>query len=119
MQLSDLIERVENLTCADRAVDLMIAKTVLPDVIVLRHDRETATNNPYTHWEYTGSIDGAVALTERLLPGWTWRVSCRHGEVFQRDPECGHDGYATSPALALVLATLRAYAATHPAEDGR
>lgn len=57
---------------------------------------------------YTASLDAVVALVERVLPGWKWRVSSNQGEVFQRDPECGHDGYAATPAIALVIATLRA-----------
>lgn len=57
---------------------------------------------------YTASLETAVTLLERVLPGWKWRVSTNQGEVFQSDPECGHDGFAATSAIALVIATLRA-----------
>lgn len=57
---------------------------------------------------YTASIETAVALVERVLPGWKWRVSANQGEVFQRDPECGQDAFHATPAIALLIATLKA-----------
>ncbi|WP_273771739.1 hypothetical protein [Brucella intermedia] len=71
---------------------------------------------------YTASIDAAIALAERVLPGWKWRVG--RTEVFPNgwayvhkyDPSnCDRideaacaDGKAANPAIALLIALLRA-----------
>jgi hypothetical protein len=56
-----LIERLEKLTGPDREVDLMIAQVVLGRSIGVAR--------------FTASIDAAVALVERVLPGWGYRVA--------------------------------------------
>lgn len=33
---------------------------------------------PPKPWNYTASLDATVALCERVLPGWTWRVATCH-----------------------------------------
>lgn len=67
---------------------------------------------------YTSSIDAAVGLLERALPGWFWRVG--HGTV---EPGWAHlnrvhpdhcdrkdeaTGYAATPIIALLVAILNA-----------
>lgn len=78
----------------------------------------------------TTSLDAALALAERVLPGWTWDIAG------PREPITGTDdgrpsaalrldadrpslriGTATTPALALCIAILRAVAA-QPRVDG-
>lgn len=64
---------------------------------------------------FTDSIDAAVALSERVLPGWDWGSHSfgedgAHGEVWKHG---WHDdtviyGAHSSPAIALVIAILRA-----------
>lgn len=64
---------------------------------------------------YTSSIDAAVSLAERVLPGWDWGTQSfgedgAQGKVWKHG---WHDDtviYAdhSSPVIALVLATLRA-----------
>lgn len=70
----------------------------------------------------TSSIDAAVSLAERVLPGWFWRcgstplfpngwahVSRYHADHCDRQDEAScADGKAANVAIALVLATLRA-----------
>lgn len=70
---------------------------------------------------YTTSIDAAVALIERKLPGWSWGVSGALG------PKCdgllyepGPGGFqrkvkssAAKPAVALCIALLNAIEARH------
>lgn len=133
MQLSDLIERVEKLAGPDREADALVCAASGYEV------RQHGGRDYYepiagVSWQevphYTGSIDDAVALTERLLPGW-------HGDIdvcatapmsdgvygarlFNQNGDwANYAGEGPTPAIALVLATLRAYAAAHPAEDGR
>lgn len=110
--LLDLAARVEAGEGADRELDLAIARAVVPDVIVLRHNRETGTNDPYTHWEYTGSIDDAVALMSRVLPDWHWSVSQQAGGFFRGNlwsHRLKFEIYklAPTPARALLAAALQ------------
>jgi hypothetical protein len=65
--LRSLKERVEKATGADRTMDLEIAKSIVPDVIVLR--REGDINVEHTYCEYTSSLDACVSLAGRVLPG--------------------------------------------------
>lgn len=72
--------------------------------------------------KYTASIDAAVSLAGRVLPGWFWRcgstplfpngwahVSRYHADHCDRRDEAScADGKAANVAIALVLATLRA-----------
>lgn len=66
---------------------------------------------------YCSSLDAAVSLCERLFPNpdWFWRVSTINGGANARicdmrvdHPEKEFYGSGKTPALALVLATLRA-----------
>ena len=59
------------------------------------------------------SLDAALALAERVLPGWGWSAGQGHGEkAYARlDTLDGCDfeeAYAATPALALCAAVLRA-----------
>lgn len=66
--LSALLARVEAATGPDREIDLSLAALAYP-------------KTPRSYWadhtghgaqeEYTASVDAALALIERVLPGWT------------------------------------------------
>lgn len=68
---------------------------------------------------YTASLDAAVALAERVLPGWRWAVTSR-GTAWCNTadlptPSIHLRADAATPALALCLATLKAVRAhMHP-----
>lgn len=55
----------------------------------------------------TGSIDAAVALCERVLPGWIWQVSQLTADVWD-GINGGFTAYHKIPAIALLIATLKA-----------
>lgn len=62
----------------------------------------------YNHWplRVTSSVDAAIALAERVLPGWGWQVD-KCGAVLRS----GHALFSTdhsTPAIALCIALLRA-----------
>lgn len=113
--LSELIERVKAATGPDRQIDRAIAKHFKigwdysadwPTVIV---DGEK-TSEP-TAYPYTFSIDAAIALAERVLPGWHWNIGHDangelHATVWHGVTES--DEYAPTAPLAIVLATLLA-----------
>jgi hypothetical protein len=62
---------------------------------------------------FTSSIDAAVALVGRVLPGWVWGISAL-GDVLLYERDDSPAAYRTKikldhpvPAIALCLATLR------------
>ena len=66
---------------------------------------------------FTASLDAALALAERVLPGSDWNVCHEEGELkahlWPRGTYIGgHEGVAQTPALALVAAILKAMIAT-------
>lgn len=67
--------------------------------------------------KYTASVDAAIALAERVLPGWTiasigqddrkgWHTELRQG--YRTSYSTVALGGALAPAIAICLATLRA-----------
>ena len=147
MTLSELIERVEKLDGPDEAVDAEICVALQYGGKNSEHAANVRTDpdwngdllfeignmdccNPIP--ELTASLDAAIALTERVLPGWFWRagrtslfpkgwayVSRTHpSHCDRKDEASSSDGKAASPAIALLLATLRALSAQER-DDGR
>lgn len=121
--LSALLEKVKAAKGADEALDLDIARACAPNVICMRHNNEANTNEPFTYWKYTGSIDAALALVERCLPGWhgalTWMPAwgendalhcCEIGPMAWTgdEPPDNVIGQAATPALAILAALLTA-----------
>lgn len=111
-RLRGLIERLEKLEGPDRELDLVLAQTLVPDVIVLQHDPDTRTNVPHTYWEYTASLDAAVALVERLGLQWL-RKSLNTMTVFRMPSDdktwaTHFEETGATPAIALLIATLKA-----------
>lgn len=117
-QLSELVDRVEAATGPDRFLDARIRATLeMPEQPVL-------TDCP----AYTASIDAALALVERKLPGWFWRgghvpsfhwtgtrnVDCwahlSRTDASNCDKEDEATGWCNTVPLALVAALLHALA---------
>lgn len=131
MHLSELITRLEKLTGPDKEIDFWLSARLFDP----SHETDEALqadidlvgiDGMVIDAPFTASLDAAVALTERLLPGWTiasigqddrkgWHAELREGH--RTSYSTVQLAGAPSPAIALVLATLRAYAATHPAEQ--
>ena len=141
MTKADLLQRIEAANGPDRVLDgdVWHALTAKPgDVWVndfadgvyhLQDPRDTIAYEAPP--DLTASIDAAIALVERLLPGWAWFVdwigmpdqpAC-HAEIWlpaQRSQHLGRErerGEASTPALAILAATLRALIAKE-AEHG-
>jgi len=84
----------------------------------------------------TTSLDAALALAERVLPGWDWKVSGPrppiegyderegppHASLTRRGPLVANEGFAVAdaatPALALCLAILKARTAASSSSPG-
>jgi hypothetical protein len=76
--LSELIERVEKLDGPDRETDFAIYQALRPELSEWQDTTKTSADD-YWFWmsqrEYTASLDAAVALVKRVLPGWGYRVA--------------------------------------------
>lgn len=129
--LTDLLARVEGASGPDREIDHDICKLFNPGNYEVfeenfRRDLAEAAKNglaekrkdavrDMSFWmidRYTASIDAALALMGRVLPGWDWTVS-RGGFAEVQEPDKGDMGSfwqsrAATPALAILAATLRA-----------
>lgn len=117
MTLSELIERVEKLDWPSREVDEAI---------------HAATNKPLRAGlrfgvfpTYTASLDKAITLTERMLPGFGISIEEHpvYGDwwdaaIFDRMPKTVANARKQTAALALCLALLRALSAQER-DDGR
>lgn len=113
--LSDLLARVEEAEGPDRELD----KDILCALLTPMGAMEFACSGPLNH-KPTASLDAALALVERALPGWDWAVFRRcapgfgdelasarvwpHREMSKGSGDCR----AKTPALALLAALLRA-----------
>jgi hypothetical protein len=125
MSLTELIERVEKLEGPDSGVDLALAVGIGgfawerrgPD----RREWLYPTGRDWFHRldhapRYTASLDAALGLVERVLPGlYMWRVEfddeptpypCEARVFAEGHIEGGAS--AKTPALTLILAMLRA-----------
>ncbi len=122
--VADLLARVEAATGPDRELDrLIVLATIIPEgpgVV-----REPWGDGSYTIYdngrkmgrvtadEYTKSLDAALALVERVRPGWTWQLwwDARRMAVLIAP---GHKSppyfkaTAATPPLALIAALLSA-----------
>lgn len=141
MTIEELIERLEKATGPDRELDVAIGYETSEEIGGLSgsfrqycsiHDLDFAAvafdAMSYTSILrtglpcYTSSIDAAVSLAERVLPGWYWRVGRTslfpNGWAFvsrlppdhcdRKDEAACSDGKAANPSIALCIAVLRA-----------
>lgn len=85
--IAGLLERVEKATGPDRYLDACIIQAVTPELhdafadhvgFVVGGNHEQPTRAP----ELTASIDVALALVERLLPGWSVRIYSHPGAAY-------------------------------------
>lgn len=127
MNLPDLIAKVEGLRGPNREVDFWLTVRVFAPCDYT--DAELQADIDLVGIEgmaieapYTASIDAAVALVEKVLPGWMWGLTQGSpaeddGREFQGNIWPGEQpfpsdmevfAYHPVPALALILALLRA-----------
>lgn len=110
---SDLITRLSKLEGADRESDAEIDRAfgLHVDVYDLSgpwtrypapdHYRETS--------RYTASVDAAIALAEKALPGWGWLTqNCGSPTALMVKDDDIYEVQAANPAIALCIAILRA-----------
>lgn len=120
----ELIARLEAAEGPDRAADREIGlrldgwyETVYSHGECLMVNGDRYPDHPESEYpSFTESLDAALALAERVLPGWVWMVeSHRDGRAtawlseFNAYGE-GEQVLGNSPALALCIAILKAKA---------
>jgi hypothetical protein len=101
--MTDLIKRLEEAEEGCPFLDREIW-------VALEFDRRSS---PIDAPEYTTSLDAALALAERVLPGWDWHARSHYGDKFFAQvwpafQSRQHEAYAATPALALCIAILKA-----------
>lgn len=82
MKIKELLERVEGLSGPDREVDAAIIKALGFHSWAGRmsyRDADGVRMWDFGSSEITASIDAAIALVERKLPGWAWKVIREEG----------------------------------------
>lgn len=113
--LAELIERLEKAEGPSRELDADIAVEL--GLVASREWWSTDyIKNGMIH-NFTGSLDAAVALAERVLPGVNYTMKNLFGAfdaAVTADHVCGvhRAEHPVSLAIALVLATLKALEAT-------
>lgn len=100
--LSDLLLRVEGATGPDREIDFAITNALVPDWAIYSDAR----------CFFTSSLDAALALVTRVLPGWAgWKLErLASGRPWSRvySSKGAWSATAATPALALLAAMLKA-----------
>lgn len=143
--MRDLIERLEKASGADQELDLAIFEAIHPKgsltdsgwrwtrrkiaplgVVWYWLDRHKIAQPDYVQ-KYTASIDAALALVEKVLPGWASGYDAGPKTVIafvdshdfaDRVFGARYTAEAATPPLAILLALLRALKQKQ-AEDGR
>jgi hypothetical protein len=110
--LASLIERAKKATDSDPSLEADIVEHFFGATEADLHRRYLIDMH-----RFTSSLDAALALAERVLPDCDWAVTGGKGLACEatiwpqtdRNREVG--GKASSPPLAILLATLKAKAA--------
>lgn len=110
--MTSLIDRLEKATEPSRELDALIEQAINPKVWMVNppHMNGSIALEGNPHWQesphYTSSLDTALTLVPEGL-GWNIQGNT---DVFYA-MVAGHNGNATTPSLALLLAIFRARAA--------
>lgn len=111
--LAELLERVCAATGPNRALDLMIKaalSNVLSAMTYEECEERVADREAFDAWSatspYTASIDAALALVERMLPGKLWGVDTRG--VYRAQVGLSKANHFHSAPLAILAALLSA-----------
>lgn len=118
--LGDLARCIDVATGADRTLDVRILAAIEQtgqwsdaDIEYACSDPERTCSPPH----YTGSVDAALKLFRKVLPGWAYALDeCRrdiHAWVCPDDgrPSDGYEGWGENMPLAILAATVEALCA--------
>ena len=118
---ANLLSRLEGLTAPDREVDALIYDRFNPPTHNASWPFSPGSKLDHRVPRFTASLDAAVALCERVLPGWQWAAWGGAIEAGSTKPRCmarvsdGRQQWANvdtpTPAIALLIAILTALGA--------
>lgn len=84
--LDALIARLEKAEGPDREIDIL-----LTELLISPSEAELHRIYSLEAYRFTHSVDASLALAERVLPGWTWRVaSCSVSDDAWVCPDFNH-----------------------------
>lgn len=114
--LSTLIERLEKAEGPSYALDLEIAQTLVPQIVVMRRNNDDTGNVPHTHRAFTCNREDALWLCETLLPGAEYELTNLYGVTVFRVPLNGGENQPWCEGrredgnmpLAILITLLRA-----------
>lgn len=118
--LQSLLDRVEAAAGADREIDLAFQLIGWPGTTEAYWLTDELDRREFgSQWKFTASLDAALALCERVLPGWTMVMDGSapdlgtDWELFQPNPPLGEVkarimGTHNDRTLALLAAMLKA-----------
>lgn len=111
MDIAELIKRVEGLTGADREVDAAVLKAM--GYTYDRFGRSWWDRNvPIENDKLTASVDAVIQLIGEKMPvEWEIRGSKDESVAYLYAESVASGGNAPTPALALLIAFLRAWEA--------
>lgn len=100
----------------DKAWFAATRKQIKGETLLIERDNAYVLMNSIRVPELTASVDAAIALAERMLPGWHWSIYDTDGvgrcnAQMERPDFTGaedFDGTGATPAIALLIALLRA-----------
>ncbi len=124
-ELEALAKRVEGARGADSTLDVAVWCAVKEGWEVAERDADSVQCVGLSRWTrlppaYMASVDAVLELISEVLPGWSVDALCDRQEFIEAgdwrgavrsDVTCNVvNGFAATPALALLAATLRALA---------
>lgn len=122
MTRTELIAALETAEGPSYALDLAIAQTLVPQIMVMRRNNDDTCNVPHTYRAFTASREHALWLCETLLPGAEYELTNLYGLAVFRAPLNGGENQPWCEgrredgcmAIAILLGTLRALEAQEP-----
>lgn len=112
---AELIERLEK-DGASYALDIAIAQTLVPEIVVMRRNNDDTANVPHTYRSFTANVNDALWLANTLRPGWACGFDAGpKTNIAFVDPHdyadrisgARYTAEASTPAIALLIALLR------------
>lgn len=114
LSVGDLLPLIEAARAPDRGLDKAIWHKLIFDPALEKSDDAYLRLVGSGYPAYTASLDAALALVSRALPGWDWDRTLDVMAVYDpRRPglsraEAGKEAWAKTPALAIIAALLKA-----------
>lgn len=124
-RIKDLLRKVDAATGPSFALDIELALTLVPQIVVMKQRSDDTGSAAFTYRKFTSSVDDAIWLSETLLPDFGWEVASKtahikaclnpeFGEPIGKYPHWGSVAKTTSrtyedaatPALALLRSIL-------------